>query len=60
MDDLFVKRSLIMSSRSGNAPPQMNKILSVLTVVIGVRAFFWLEPTGTSTLLPSRSFKSSC
>ena len=47
-------------SISGNAPPQINRILSVFTVAIGVMAFFWLEPTGTSTVLPSRSFNSSC
>ena len=57
--DLF-SLSFTIFSKSGKAPPQIKRILLVSTVVIGVRAFFWLEPTGTSTWLPSRSFKSSC
>ena len=60
MEDFLVRRSLMIFSISGNAPPQINRILSVFTVAIGVIAFFWLEPTGTSTVLPSRSFNSSC
>ena len=56
----FISRSLMISSRSGKAPPQMNRILSVFTVAMGVMAFFWLEPTGTSTVLPSSSLRSSC
>ena len=60
MADFFARRSLMIPSRSGNAPPQINRMLSVFTVAMGVMAFFWLEPTGTSTVLPSKSFKSSC
>ena len=56
----MVSRSLMISSRSGNAPPQINRILSVFTVAMGVMAFFWLDPTGTSTVLPSSSLSSSC
>ena len=60
MDVVFVRRSLMIVSRSGNAPPQIKRILSVLTISIGVMAFFCPVPTGTSTSAPSRSFKSSC
>ena len=60
MDACSVRRSLMMFSRSGKAPPQIKRILSVLMVSMGVMAFFWLVPTGTSTDAPSRSFKSSC
>ena len=56
----FVSLSLIIFSRSGNAPPQINNIFLVLTVVNGTIAFLLLAPTGTSTSLPSRSFKSPC
>ena len=56
----FFRRSLMISSNPGNAPPQINRMLFVSTVAIGVSAFFWFEPTGTSTWLPSKSFKSSC
>ena len=60
MEDFFLRRSFMISSRSGNAPPHINSILSVFTVAMGVMAFFWLEPTGTSTVLPSKSLRSSC
>ena len=56
----FVRRSLIIPSKSGNAPPQINKIFRVLTVVRGTMAFLLLAPTGTSTSLPSRSFNIPC
>ena len=54
------KRSLIMDSRSGNAPPQINKIFLVSTVASGTIAFLLLAPTGTSTSLPSKSFNIPC
>ena len=56
----FVSLSLIISSRSGNAPPQINKILRVLMVVSGTMAFLLLAPTGTSTSAPSSSFNIPC
>ena len=43
----------MISSKSGNAPPQINKIFFVLIVVNGTMAFLLLAPTGTSTSAPS-------
>ena len=60
MDVVLVRRSLIIFSRSGKAPPQIKRILSVLIISIGVMAFFCPVPTGTSTSAPSKSFNSSC
>ena len=56
----LVRRSLIIPSRSGNAPPQMNRMFLVFTVVSGTIAFLLVAPTGTSTSLPSRSFSIPC
>ncbi|CCY59429.1 unknown [Clostridium sp. CAG:632] len=53
-------RSFMMSSKSGNAPPQMNRMFFVLTVVIGTMAFLLPAPTGTSTSAPSNSFNNPC
>ena len=52
--------SLIMSSKSGKAPPQINKIFFVLTVASGTIAFLLVAPTGTSTSLPSKSLSIPC
>ena len=52
--------SLMIFSRSGNAPPQIKRIFFVLTVVSGTIAFLLLAPTGTSTSLPSNSFNIPC
>ena len=60
MEDLAARRSLMMSSISGNAPPQMKRILVVSIIVVGVIAFLLPDPTGTSTSDPSRSFRSPC
>ena len=60
MEVFFWRRSLMISSRSGKAPPQMKRIFFVLTVVSGTMAFLLLAPTGTSTSLPSRSFSIPC
>ncbi len=56
----LVRRCLMMPSSAGNAPPQMNRIFFVSTVVIGTIAFLEFAPTGTSTSEPSRSFNSPC
>ena len=50
----------MISSKSGNAPPQINKIFFVFTVVNGTIAFLLFAPTGTSTSLPSNSFNIPC
>ena len=42
------------------APPQINKIFLVFTVVSGTIAFLLLAPTGTSTSLPSNNFSMPC
>lgn len=60
MDASLFKRSLITSSSSGKAPPQINRIFFVSTVVIGTIAFLLLAPTGTSISAPSRSFNIPC
>ena len=60
IDDCWFNRSLIISSSSGNAPPQINKIFFVLTVTCGTIAFLLVAPTGTSTSLPSNSFNMPC
>ena len=60
MELCLVSRSLMMPSRAGNAPPQMNRMLVVSTVVSGTMPFLELAPTGTSTSEPSRSFNSPC
>ena len=54
------KRCLIISSRSGNAPPQINRMFLVFTVVSGTIAFLLFAPTGTSTSAPSRSLSIPC
>ncbi len=56
----MVSLCLIISSRSGNAPPQINKIFLVLIVVSGTIAFLLFAPTGTSTSEPSSSFSIPC
>ena len=56
----FVSLSLMISSKSGNAPPQIKRIFFVFTVVSGTIAFLLFAPTGTSTSLPSRSFNIPC
>ena len=53
-------RSLMISSNSGNAPPQMKRMFFVFTIVIGTIAFLLLAPTGTSTSAPSNSFNIPC
>ena len=60
MDACLLRRSLIISSISGKAPPQIKRIFLVLTVTIGTMAFLLLAPTGTSTSAPSRSFNIPC
>ena len=60
MEDCLFSRSLMISSRSGNAPPQINRMFFVFTVSSGTMAFLLLAPTGTSTSLPSSSFNSPC
>ena len=54
------RRCLMISSRSGKAPPQINRMFLVLTVVMGTIAFLELAPTGTSTSAPSSSFSIPC
>ena len=59
--EVFLRsRCLIISSRSGNAPPQIKRIFLVLTVVSGTIAFLLFAPTGTSTSAPSNSFSMPC
>ena len=60
MDALLVRRSLMISSRSGKAPPQINKMFLVFTVASGTMAFLLFAPTGTSTSAPSKSFSMPC
>ena len=60
IEDCFVRRSLIIPSRSGNAPPQINRIFLVFIVVRGTIAFLLLAPTGTSISLPSKSLSIPC
>ena len=60
MEDCFVRRSLIIFSRSGKAPPQIKRMFFVLIVVSGTIAFLLFAPTGTSTSLPSNSFNIPC
>ena len=60
MDACSFRRSLMMFSNSGNAPPQINKIFRVFTVVRGTIAFLLVAPTGTSTSLPSSNFNRPC
>ena len=56
----LVSLCLMISSKSGKAPPQINRIFLVLTVARGTMAFLLLAPTGTSTSDPSRSFSIPC
>ena len=60
IDVSFAVLLLIISSSPGKAPPQINKIFSVLTWTyfsFGLR----LPPlTGTLAIVPSTSFKSAC
>ena len=51
---------LMISSRSGKAPPQIKRIFLVLIVVKGTMAFLLFAPTGTSTSAPSRSLSIPC
>ncbi len=60
MADFLFRRSLIISSRSGNAPPQINRISLVFTVASGTMAFLLFAPTGTSISAPSSSFNIPC
>ena len=60
IDADLLRRSLMISSNSGNAPPQINRIFLVLTIVMGTMAFLLLAPTGTSTSAPSNSFNIPC
>ena len=60
MEAVLFRRSLMMSVRSGKAPPQIKRIFLVLTVSSGTIAFLLLAPTGTSMSLPSRSFSIPC
>ena len=60
IDDCFVSLFLITFSSSGKAPPQINRIFLVFTVVRGTIAFLLVAPTGTSTSLPSRSLSIPC
>ena len=60
IDDCLLSLALIMSSRSGKAPPHMKSIFLVFTVVSGTMAFLELAPTGTSTSLPSSILKRPC
>ena len=55
-----VKRCLMIFSKSGKAPPQINRIFLVFTVAKGTMAFLLLAPTGTSTSEPSKSFSMPC
>ena len=58
--DCLFKRSLIIPSKSGKAPPHINRMFFVLTVASGTIAFLLVAPTGTSTSLPSKSFNIPC
>ena len=60
MEAVLVRRSLIISSKSGKAPPQIKSIFLVFTVAKGTMAFLLLAPTGTSTSAPSKSFNIPC
>ncbi len=60
MVEVFVKRSFIISVKSGKAPPQINKIFPVFTVTNGTMAFLLLAPTGTSISAPSNNFNMPC
>ncbi len=60
MELCLLSLALMIFSKSGNAPPQINKIFSVFTVLRGTIAFFDEAPTGTSTLLPSNNFNRPC
>ena len=60
MEAVLFRRSLMMSVRSGKAPPQIKRMFLVLTVSSGTIAFLLLAPTGTSMSLPSRSFSIPC
>ena len=60
MDDSLFRRCLMMSSRSGKAPPQIKRILRVFTVARGTMAFLEFAPTGTSMSDPSSSFSIPC
>ena len=60
MEASLFRRSLMISSRSGNAPPHIKRMFFVLTIVIGTIAFLLLAPTGTSTSAPSNSFNIPC
>ena len=60
MELCFVRRSLIISSKSGKAPPQIKRILRVLIVASGTIAFLLFAPTGTSISAPSKSFSIPC
>ena len=51
---------LMVSSRSGKAPPQMNSIFLVLTVTRGTMPVLELAPTGTSISAPSNSLSIPC
>ena len=56
----LLRRSLIISSNPGNAPPHINNIFFVFTVAKGTIAFLLVAPTGTSTSLPSSNFNNPC
>ena len=60
IDACLFNLSLMICSKSGNAPPQINRIFFVLTVVSGTIAFLLFAPTGTSTSLPSNNFNIPC
>ncbi len=60
MEVCFFSLCLIISSKSGKAPPQINNIFFVFMVVKGTMAFLLLAPTGTSTSAPSKSFNIPC
>ena len=60
IEDDLLSLVLIISSRSGNAPPHINRISFVLTVTCGTIAFLLVAPTGTSISLPSNSFNIPC
>ena len=56
----FLRRSLMIVSRLGKAPPQIKSMFRVFTVASGTMAFLLLAPTGTSISAPSRSLSSPC
>ena len=60
IEDCAAIRVFIISSRSGNAPPQMKRMPFVFIIVVGVIAFLLPAPIGTSTSEPSRIFRSPC